>query len=74
MIYVIVGYAALIAYELPGLIKHKDAKEIAAAILLAAAGMYYFICSAMAVEAWSPFAEFIHWVEDGLGLSYAKMF
>ncbi|MDR0819812.1 MAG: hypothetical protein LBN43_09625 [Oscillospiraceae bacterium] len=72
MIFVIAGFAALTAYELPGLIKRRDAKEIAAVTLITAAALYYFVCYALSVNAWSPMDRLVHWLESGLGLSYSR--
>jgi hypothetical protein len=73
MIFVFIGFAALSAYELPGLIKRRNAKEIVAVTLITAITLYYFICYAANARAWSPFSELEHWLESGLGLSYDRI-
>jgi hypothetical protein len=58
--YVILGLAALIVYEVPRLLKSRCLRETLTVVGIVAATLYYSVCFALDLPEWSMFSWLMH--------------
>ncbi|MDR2606701.1 MAG: hypothetical protein LBC38_05410 [Oscillospiraceae bacterium] len=69
MFYIAAGCAAVLAKELPGLIRRRRAREIAAFAVIFAAALYYALAYVFHFKPYTPLAE-LALLLDRLGVRY----